>query len=44
MNKTHQAYLTEKSKLVTYQKELNISIIQLEQLIGVPLAVALKVK
>jgi outer membrane protein TolC len=44
MNKTHQAYLTEKAKLVTHQKELNISIIQLEQLIGVPIAVALKVK
>lgn len=44
MNKTHQAYLTEKSKLVTHQKELNISIIQIEQLIGVPLNVALKNK
>jgi outer membrane protein TolC len=43
MNKTHQAYLTEKSKLVSEQKELNIAIIQLEQLVGVPLIVALKV-
>jgi len=44
MNKTHQAYLTEKSKLVTHQKELNISIILIEQLIGVPLSWALKNK
>jgi outer membrane protein TolC len=43
MNKTHQAYLIEKSKLVTQQKELNIAIIQLEQLVGISLVVALKV-
>ena len=44
MNITHKGYLLQKAKLVSLQKELNIAIIQLEQLIGVPLAVALKVK
>lgn len=42
MNKTHQLYLNERSKLITKEKELNIAIIELEQLIGMPLALALK--
>ena len=42
MNKTHQAFLQEKEKLVTKQKDLNIAVIMLEQIIGVPLAEAIK--
>lgn len=37
MNKKHQIYLTEQSKMVAREKELNIAIIQLEEIIGVPL-------
>lgn len=43
MNKTHQIYLTEKSKLVTRERDLNIAIIQLEELIGVPLSEAFQI-
>ena len=43
MNKTHQIYLTEKSKLVTRERDLNIAIIQLEELIGVPVSQALQI-
>ena len=43
MNKTHQIYLTEKSKLITRERDLNIAIIQLEELIGVPVAEALQI-
>jgi outer membrane protein TolC len=42
MNKAHQIYITEKSKMVSREKELNIAIIQLEELIGVPLSQALQ--
>ncbi len=42
MNKTHQLYLNEKAKLISKEKELNIAIIELEQLTGVPLSQALK--
>lgn len=42
MNKAHQAYLQEKEKLVTKQKDLNIAIIVLEQIVGVPLEEAVK--
>ncbi|RYF85939.1 MAG: hypothetical protein EOO03_12545 [Chitinophagaceae bacterium] len=42
MNKTHQSYLSERAKLLTKEKELNIAIIDLEQLIGVPLSKALQ--
>ncbi len=43
MNKTHQIYLTEKSKLVTRERDLNIAIIQLEELIGVPVSEAMQI-
>ena len=36
MNKAYQSYLTEKVKLITLQNDLNVAVIQLEQLIGVP--------
>ena len=42
MNKTHQLYLNEKAKLISKEKDLNIATIELEQLIGLPLAQALK--
>jgi outer membrane protein TolC len=42
MNKAHQEYLLEKSKLVTKEKDLNVATIQLEQFIGVPVSEALK--
>ena len=42
MNKTHQTYLTEKSKLVSKEKDLNIAILQLEQVINVPLSEVIK--
>ena len=37
MNKVYQSYVAEKSKLVSREKELNVAIIQLEEMIGVPL-------
>jgi len=43
MNKAHQAYLQEREKLVTKQRDLNIAVIMLEQIIGVPLAEAIKI-
>jgi len=42
MNKMHQAYLQEKEKLINRQRGLNIAIIMLEQIVGVPLAEAIK--
>lgn len=42
MNRTHQIYLTEQAKLVTKERDMNIAIIQLEELIGMPLDEALK--
>lgn len=42
MNKAHQIYITEKSKLTTRERDLNIAIIQLEELIGMPLESALQ--
>ncbi|MBC7866103.1 MAG: TolC family protein [Gloeobacteraceae cyanobacterium ES-bin-316] len=44
MNKVHQAYLNEKAKLVSKEKELNVSIILLEQIIGVPLSEVIKLQ
>lgn len=41
MNKAHQIYITEKSKMATMEKELNVAIIQLEELIGVPVEEAI---
>jgi outer membrane protein TolC len=37
MNKVYQSYVGEKSKLVSREKELNVAVIQLEEMIGVPL-------
>lgn len=42
MNKSHQNYLIGKSKLVSLEKDLNISIIRLEEMINVPLETALQ--
>ncbi len=36
MNKAYQSYLTEKSKLITLQTDVNVAVIQIEELIGVP--------
>ena len=41
MNKSYQAYILERSKLVSKERDLNIAIIQLEEMIGVPLAVVI---
>ena len=38
MNKLYQSYILEKGKLTTAEKELNIAVIRLEELIGVPLS------
>lgn len=37
MNKVYQSYVNEKSKLVSREREVNVAIIQLEEIIGVPL-------
>lgn len=42
LNKSHQNYLIGKSKLVSLEKDLNISIIRLEEMINVPLESALQ--
>lgn len=42
MNKSHQNYLLGKSKLVSLEKELNVSIIRLEEMINIPLETALQ--
>ena len=42
MNKMHQAYLQEKEKLITRQRDFNVAIIMLEQIVGVPLEQAIK--
>jgi outer membrane protein TolC len=42
MNKAYQEYLMGRSKLVSNEKDLNIAIIQLEQIVGVPLSEAFK--
>ncbi len=44
MNQSHQSYLEEKSKLVSKQRDLNVAVIELEQLIGVPMSEALTAK
>ena len=44
MNKAHQMYLNERSKLVLKEKELNVAIIELEQWVGVPLSQALSLQ
>lgn len=41
LNKIYQGYVLEQFKLVELKKELNVSIIQLEEMIGMPLAKAI---
>ncbi len=41
LNKTYQGYVLEQFKLVQLKKELNVAIIQLEEMIGMPLAKAI---
>lgn len=41
LNKVYQGYVLEQFKLVTLKKQLNVAIIQLEEIIGVPLSKAL---
>ncbi|MEO8109699.1 MAG: TolC family protein [Ginsengibacter sp.] len=41
LNKIYQGYVLEQFKLVQLKKELNVSIIQLEEMIGMPLAKAI---
>lgn len=41
MNKIYQTYISEQAKLVTKEKELTIAVIQLEEIIGIPLETAL---
>ncbi len=42
MNRIYQAYVNEQSKLVTKERDYNVSVIQLEEIIGVPLSVAMR--
>ena len=42
MNKTYQIYITEKAKLVTKERDYNIAVIMLEDMIGVPLVDVIK--
>lgn len=37
MNKVYQTYTNEQAKLISRQKDLNVAVIQLEEMIGVPL-------
>ncbi len=41
LNKIYQGYVLEQFKLITFKKQLNVAIIQLEEIIGVPLSRAL---
>lgn len=41
LNKIYQGYVLEQFKLVTLKKQLNVAIIQLEEIIGIPLSKAL---
>ncbi|HEV8082494.1 MAG TPA: TolC family protein [Chitinophagaceae bacterium] len=41
LNKIYQGYILEQFKLVTLKKQLNVAIIQLEEIIGIPLSKAL---
>lgn len=42
MNRIYKSYVNEQGKLITKEKELNIAVIQLEELINMPLEIALK--
>lgn len=42
MNRAYQTYLSEKSNLISLEKEFNISVIQLEEMIGQPLEQAME--
>lgn len=37
LNKMYQNYMAEKSRLISYKKDLNIAVIQLEEILGMPL-------
>lgn len=37
LNSIYQNYMGEKNKMVTYKKDLNVSIVQLEEILGIPL-------
>lgn len=37
LNSIYQNYMGEKNKMVTYKKDLNISVVQLEEILGMPL-------
>lgn len=41
LNRVYQAYINEKSKLVSKERDLNVAVIELEEVIGVPLSFAL---
>ncbi|MEO8567822.1 MAG: TolC family protein [Ginsengibacter sp.] len=41
LNKIYQGYVLEQFKLVTLRKQLNVAIIQLEEIVGVPLSKAI---
>lgn len=41
LNKIYQGYVLEQFKLVTLKKQLNVAIIQLEEIVGVPLSKAI---
>lgn len=42
MNRIYKSYVNEQGKLITKEKELNIAVIQIEELINMPLQIALK--
>lgn len=37
LNKIYQNYMMEKSRLISYKKDLNVAVIQLEEILGMPL-------
>ena len=42
MNRIYKSYVNEQGKLITKEKELNIAVIQIEELINMPLQLAIK--
>jgi len=44
MNKFYQSYINAKAYLISREKDLNVAVIQLEEIIGVPLNEALEIK
>lgn len=37
LNRLYQNYMSEKNKLITYKKDLSVAVIQLEEMLGMPL-------